>query len=82
MFTLYIGIFLKHKKLGVKSKIMGMFGTWSDGLVVKVWLRCWISNPGVPCSKPLGGFKVNLAFHPSDVDKMSARNIWELSGKK
>ena len=35
MFTLYIDIFLKHKKLGVKSKIMGMFGTWSDGLVVK-----------------------------------------------
>ena len=42
----------------------------------------WISNPGVPCSKPLGGSKVDSAFHPSKVDKMSTRNFWELSGKK
>ena len=50
----------------------------------------WMGNPdkniqlmlGVPCSKPLGGSKVNSAFHPSEVDKMSTRNIWELSGKK
>ena len=35
----------------------------------------------VPCSKPLGGSKVDSAFHPSEVDKMSTRNIWELSGK-
>ena len=26
--------------------------------------------------------KVNSAFHPSKVDKMSARNFWELNGKK
>ena len=45
------------------------------------WLRHWISNPGVLCSKPLGGSKVDSAFHPSEVDKMSTRNIWELSGK-
>ena len=32
--------------------------------------------------KPLGGFKVNSAFRPSKVDKMSTRNFWELSGKK
>ena len=44
--------------------------------------RRWISNPGVPCSKPLGGSKVDSAFHPSEVDKMSTRNYWELSGKK
>ena len=36
----------------------------------------------VPRSKPLGGSKVDSAFHPSEVDKMSTRNIWELSGKK
>ena len=41
------------------------------------WLRCWISNPGVPCSKPLGGSKVDSDFHLSEVDKMSTRNIWE-----
>ena len=28
------------------------------------WLRRWIPNPGVPCSKPLGGSKVDSAFHP------------------
>ena len=43
---------------------------------------CWIPNPGVPRSKPLGGSKVNSAFHPSKVGKMSTRNFWELSGKK
>ena len=35
-----------------------------------------------PCLKPLGGSKVNSAFHPSEVGKMSTRNFWELSGKK
>ena len=25
-----------------------------------------------------GGSKVDLAFHPSEVDKMSTRNFWEL----
>ena len=30
----------------------------------------------------LSSFKVDSAFHPSEVDKMSTRNFWELSGKK
>ena len=51
---------------------------WSNGLVVKAL----DSQSRVPCSKPLGGSKVNSAFHPLDVDKMSTRNFWELSGKK
>ena len=42
----------------------------------------WIPNPRVPCSKPVGGSKVDSAFHPSEVDKMSTRNFWELSVKK
>ena len=25
---------------------------------------------------------VDMAFHPSEVDKMSTRNFWKLSGKK
>ena len=33
-------------------------------------------------SKPLGGSYVDSAFHPSEVDKMSTRKFWELSGKK
>ena len=41
-----------------------------------------IPNPVVPCSKPLSGSKVDSAFHPFEVDKMSTRNFWELSGKK
>ena len=39
-------------------------------------------DPGVLCSKPLGSFKVDSAFHPSKVNKMSTRNFWELNGKK
>ena len=35
-----------------------------------------------PLSKPLGGFKVNSAFHPSEVDQLSTRKSWELNGKK
>ena len=46
------------------------------------WLRCWISNIGVPCSKPMCGSEVDSVFHPSEVNKMSTRNLWELSGKK
>ena len=45
-------------------------------------LRCWIPNPGVSCSKALGGSKVDSAFHPSEVDKMSTRNFWELISEK
>ena len=33
-----------------------------------LWLRCWIPNPVVPCSKTLGGFKVDSVFHPSEVN--------------
>ena len=32
--------------------------------------------------KPLGGSKVDSAFHLSEVDPMSARNFWERIGKK
>ena len=41
-----------------------------------------IPSPGVLYSKPLGGSKVDSAFHPSEVDKMRTRNFWELNGKK
>ena len=46
------------------------------------WLRYWIPNPGVLCTKPLGSSKVDSVFHPSKVDKMSITNFWELSGQK
>ena len=45
-------------------------------------LRRWIPEPGVPGSKPLNGSKVDTAFHPFNVDQMSTRNSWGLSGKK
>ena len=45
-------------------------------------LRRWIPNPGVPFSKPLGGFKFDSVFHPSEVDKMRTRNFRDLSGEK
>ena len=31
---------------------------------------------------PLGRFKFDSVQHPSEVYKMSAKNFWELSGKK
>ena len=40
------------------------------------------SQPRSSVSKPLRGSKVDSAFHPFKVDKMSTRNFWELSGKK
>ena len=46
-----------------------------------MWLRCWIANPEVSCSKPLDGSKVDSVFDPSEVDRMSTRNFWELNGK-
>ena len=52
---------------------------WTNGQVVKVLDS---HSRGVPCSKPLGGSKVDSAFHPSKVGKMSTRNFWELSDKK
>ena len=36
----------------------------------------------VPSSKPLDGSKVDSACHPSEVNKMSTRKLWKLSGKK
>ena len=38
----------------------------------------WPPSPGVPCSKPLGGSKVDSAFHPSEVNEVSTRNFWGL----
>ena len=46
------------------------------------WLMHWFPNQGVPCSKPLGSSKFDPSFHLSEVDKISTRNFWELSGKK
>ena len=59
-----------------------------DGLVVvtattksvKKWLGCWAPNSGVPDSKLLDNSKVNSVLHPSEVDYMSTRNFWGLSG--
>ena len=50
----------------------------SNGLVVKAL----DSQSRGPCSKPPGGSKVDSAFHPSEIDKMSIGYVWELSGKK
>ena len=43
----------------------------------------WIPNQGVPCSKLLGGSKVDSDFHLSEVDKINIyQEFWELSSKK
>ena len=43
---------------------------WIFSRAMAQWLRRWILNPGVPCSKPLSGSKVDSAFHTSEVDKV------------
>ena len=49
-----------------------------DDLVLQLLnFQCGVLN-----SKPLGGSKVNTVFHLSEVDQMSARSFWGLSGKK
>ena len=50
----------------------------TNGLVVKAL----DSQSRGPVFKTTGGSKVDSAFHPSEVDKMSTRNFWELNGKK
>ena len=57
---------------------MPFVGHWGNGLVVKVL----DSQSKVPVFKTIGWLQGRLSFHPSEVGKMSTRNIWELSGKK
>ena len=59
----------------IKSKIVM---SWSS----RKKSAFFVTFPGVPCSKPLGGSKDDSAFHPSEADKMNTRNFWELSGKE
>ena len=54
------------------------YNTTNYGLVV----RALGSQFRVPCSKLLGDSKADSAFHPFEVDKMSTRSFWELSGIK
>ena len=49
-----------------------------SGLVVKAL----DSQSRDPVFKTTWSSKVDSAFHPSEVGKMSTRNFWELSGKK
>ena len=55
---------------------------WGNGLEVKALDSQYSSNPGVCCSKPLVGSKVDSAFHPSKVDQINTRNFLKLYGKK
>ena len=62
------------------DKCVKMISTSHGGTLkhaVALCLRRWIPNPGVPCSKPLGGSKGNSAFHPTEDDQLSTRNSWK-----
>ena len=68
-----------------KSKHLYSFDSWLKDIVIVVVLFHCTGNTvdeTVQWQQPLGGSKVDSAFHPSKVDKMSTRNFWELSGKK
>ena len=47
----------------------------SNGFLVKALDFQSNPNPGVWCSKPLVGSKVDSVFHPSKVDQMNTRNF-------
>ena len=51
------------------------------GLVVKA-LDSQSRGPVFKSTRWLQGRLSLSAFHPSEVDKMSTRDFWELSGKK
>ena len=72
----------KYKQNMVFYQNKVMHGYIAKSIEMAQWLRHWIPNPGVPCSKPLSVSKFNSAFHPSKVNKVSTRNFWGLSGKK
>ena len=44
-------------------------------------LKSRILNPGISCSKSRSGYKVDSAFHHSDVDEMSTGISWGLVKK-
>ena len=47
-----------------------------------VWHNAMVLWSRGPSFEPMGGSKVDPAFHLSEVDHMNTRNSWELSGKK
>ena len=73
-------LFRLVKLLDVEINKYAYMSLWSIGLVVEVL----ISNSRDPGSKPWSrdSSKVNLVFHPSEVDQSSTRDSWELNGKK
>ena len=73
----YSGIVSLIDEAMFDNKFDSKFDIWSDGLVVKS-----LDFQPAPSSKPLGSSKADPAFYPSEVDKMSNRNFWELNGKK
>ena len=48
----------------------------------KATIEIFSCSADISLKVPLGGSKVDSAFHPSEVDKMSTRNFQGLSGKK
>ena len=45
-------------------------------------VRALDSQSSGPGGEAIGSSKVDSVFHLSEVDQMSTRNFWELSGKK
>ena len=58
-----------YKELGKDTLKFRHYGEMAQ------WLRRWIPNPEVPCSKPLCGSEVDSDFHPSEMDQMSTRSF-------
>ena len=77
----FILIFWSCRKSSLiwKMRLISKFQSLSHN---SLFNKCWVPNPRIPFSKPLGGSKVDSAFHLSEVDRTSNKNFWKLSGKK
>ena len=90
LYQLYFSVLFKlilasHFCFSLKLQLLSVFIIFSknvknsNGLVVGVMD---FQSTGTAGSKPLGGSKVDSTFYPSEVDQMSTKNSWGLSGKK
>ena len=65
------------KNYNIQNSLLRMIESWkvilNNGAKIGIMI--------IDISKAFGS-KVDSAFHPSGVDKMSTRNFWELTGKK
>ena len=70
--------YLHHKYPDIVYQKASFWGTYG---IFGFSLEAMDSQSRGPVFKTTSGSKVDSAFHHCEVDKMSTKNFWELSGK-